>query len=434
MSDTSNDALMFKEEETQSHGASPGVGLIDFQSVPEGTQIETIPLLAADGGKSRGILYTRGGEKTVVCFSHPRGDMSRHYAIPFLLEGGFAAYNHQCRNLNNDVDTEHEKLLFDIAAGLRMLKDRGFEKIVIVGNSGGGGLYSFYQSQANTAPADRLKDTAAGEPIDLASLDMPAADGLAFMAVHPGEGIFMQRCIDPSVTNEQDPLSCDPELDMYNPANGFRAPPQQSNYSKEFLERYRAGQVARSRRIDQVARQYEAERRYWQTKMDAPGYDSLSAEEQIYIMRRATVAKYLTIYRTEANPAYLDLSLFAEGSTREVGSLIGPRPDKLNYSEGGFARYITPRAWLSSWSAGGTRAEIERNIAKIPQPTLMIIYTGDNGCFPEDNVAQMAASPAGDKTIEYCAADHYGRPLPERDLACTHLVNWLTPRFPTAKA
>ncbi|MGE4429688.1 MAG: hypothetical protein AB7E05_02980 [Sphingobium sp.] len=433
MSNATDGALMFTPEETQSHGASPGVGLIDFHSIPDDSVIETIPILSADGGKSRGILYTRGNEKTVVCFTHPRGDMSRHYAIPFLLEGGFAGYNHQCRNLNNDVDTEHEKLLFDIAAGLRELKNRGFEKIILVGNSGGGSLLSFYQSQAVKAPADRLKDTAAGEPVDLANLDMPVADGMAFMAVHPGEGVFMQRCIDPSVTDEHDPLSCDPELDMYNPANGFRIPPQISSYSKEFLAKYEAAQIARSRRIDALALQYEQERRRWQERMKQPDFDTLPVEEQIRITRHATVAKYLTIYRTEANPAYVDLSLFAEGSTRAVGSLIGPRPDKLNYSEGGFARYITPRAWLSSWSAGATRAEIERTITDITQPTLMVIYTGDNGCFPEDNLRQMAACPADDKTIEYCAADHYGQPIPERDKACTHLINWLTPRFPAAE-
>src|SRR5690606_21666776 len=160
----------------------------------------------------------------------------------------------------------------------------------LVGNSGGGSLFSFYQNQAIKPGEERLKDTPAGEPIDLASLEMPVADGMALMAVHPGEGVFMLRCIDPSVTDEDDPLSCDPELDMYNPANGFRLPPEQSSYSKEFLARYEAAQVARSRRIDALALQYEQERRRWQAKMDEPGFKDLPIEEQIYITRRATVA------------------------------------------------------------------------------------------------------------------------------------------------
>ena len=48
--------------------------------------------------------------------------------------------------------------------------------------------------------------------------------------------------LDPSVTDERDPLSADPALDPFNPVNG---PP----YSADFQRRYRAAQRMRNERI-----------------------------------------------------------------------------------------------------------------------------------------------------------------------------------------
>lgn len=143
--------------------SAPGFGLIDFATLPAGVTQEIIPLQAQDGGASRGVLYTRGGEKTVVCFMHPRADISRHYAMPALLEAGYATFGHQNRWLNNDIACIHEMLLVDIAAGVRFLKEvKGFQHVILFGNSGSGSLYGFYQAQAATAPPGRLTDTPAG--------------------------------------------------------------------------------------------------------------------------------------------------------------------------------------------------------------------------------------------------------------------------------
>jgi hypothetical protein len=416
----------------QHNVSAPGVGIIDFSSLPEGTRTSTIPFKAADGIPSRGVLYTRDGEKTVVCFSHPRADMSQHYVIPHLLEAGYAAYAHQCRGLNNDVDCEHEKIVQDLAAGFKYLKqEMGFEKLILMGNSGGGGLFTFYQEQANTPPPGRLKDTAAGEPLDLNGIDMPKADGLILMAVHPGEGVLMLRAIDPSVVDEGDPLSIDPSLDMYNPANGYREPPESSSYSKEFLERYRHAQAARIARLDARARGWIADSARYKAKMDVPSFQDLSLEDRHYIRRRALVGRYMIIYRTEANPAYCDLSLHSWESTRDIGSVSTTDPLRTNYGAGGFARYITPRAWLSSWSIS-SRANVLRNIRSIHEPLLMLSFRGDNVCFPDDNKEQFEACPAKDKTMDFIDGDHFGLPLIEREKGMKIIVEWLKERFPRA--
>src|SRR5262249_2114620 len=150
-----------------------------FDTLPPGVTHEVVALKAEDGIGSKGVLYTKGGEKTVVCIMHPRGDMSRHYAIPSLLGGGYAAFGQESRWPNNDVACIHEMLLADIAAGIKFLKEQGgFQRVVFIGNSDGGSLYSFYQAQAVTSPPGRLADTPAGDPYDLNRFQLPPGDGI----------------------------------------------------------------------------------------------------------------------------------------------------------------------------------------------------------------------------------------------------------------
>jgi hypothetical protein len=417
--------------EPQSGFGAPGVGLIDYVALPEGTTTRSISFKAPDGGSSRGILHARGGEQTVVCISHPRADMSQHYAIPQLIEAGFACYSHQCRGLNNDIDCVHEELLLDLATGYRHLKTQlGFEKIVLLGNSGGGSLFSFYQAQASKVPKERVMQSPAGDPTLFDRIEMPKADGLMFIAVHPGEGVFMLDEIDPSIPQEGDPLSVDPALDMYDPENGFREPPEPSRYSASFLECYRAAQRGRVARLDAKARGHIAEQNRYKKLLSDGYYESLPLREKIYLSRRANVGYYMTIYRTEANPAYCDLTLKSWRSTRTVGSVVGPRPDVMNYARGGHSRCITPRAWLSSWSGLSSNAAIEETIKFNEDPLLIVAFTGDHGCFPEDNKRQLDVCPSEDKEMAFSATNHFGYPLIERTKAVDLLVQWMKKRYP----
>ena len=78
-------------------------GIIAFDALPAASNHEVIRIQAEDRGESRGILYWKGGEKTVVCLMHPRADMTRHYLTPFLLEGGYAVFGQEGRWPGNDV-------------------------------------------------------------------------------------------------------------------------------------------------------------------------------------------------------------------------------------------------------------------------------------------------------------------------------------------
>lgn len=417
------------------YAAKGVVGLIGHEHTPGGTTEDIIQLKAEDGGESRGVLYSQGGEPTVVMIMHPRVDMSRHYLVPDLINSGYAVFCQEGRWTNNDAPTIHEILLADIAAGMRFLKDtKGFKQVVCVGNSGGGSLFAFYQAQASTKPPGRLIDTAAGDPYDLNAVTMPPLDGAIILAAHGGQGKYLMSSIDPSVTDETDPLSKDPALDMYNPDNGFQEPPTWTQYDPEFIERYRQSQVRRIARIDAIARRHIKEQRLYQALMAEPGFANKSFADREEITQRAVAGRYMTINRTEANLAFCDRTL--DPSTRDYGSLWSRRPDIFNYTEAGFCKIMTPRGWLSTWSGLSSRAVTGENIKTVKIPTLLLYYTSDNCIFPSLADDLLAASGAPDKELVLMEGDHFGYPNPDkpnegaRQQAGVTVASWLKERYP----
>ena len=406
---------------------------VSYAAIDSSVRQQPVSLEAVDGGIGSGILYTTGRHKTVVCFMHPKADMSRHYAIPALTAAGYAAWGQNSRWLNNDELCVHETLLLDVAAGMRFLRGRGFEHIVLIGNSGGGSLYAFYQAQAATPPPGRLTQTPAGDAVDLNGADLPVADGFIHLAAHLGEGKILMQMIDPSVTDEADALSCDPSLDPFNPDNGYRRPPESSHYGLEFVSRYRAGQRARVQRLDDIARRHLQQRNAARGAIGSADFNKRPAAEQARTLRTAVVCPYMVVYRTEGDLRGWDLSL--DPSERDAGSLFSYRPDLTNYMEFGFGRVQTPRAWLSTWSGISSNADVIKNAAKVTVPALVVYYRGDNGIFPSDACAAFEALGAPDKQLASAPGDHYGFGVGTQERtgapqALQQIVNWLRERFP----
>jgi hypothetical protein len=382
---------------------------------PPGTRCEPMLLETDDRALAQGWLYSRGGEDTVVCLMHPRADFAHHYAVPGLVERGVAVFCENSRWLNNDATLVHEVVLLDVAAGVRAMRER-YDRVVLCGNSGGGSLYTFYLYQALAPDGARLTDTAAGDPFDLNRFDLPAADAMTYLAAHVGEGHYLLAAIDPSVTDERDPVSCDPALDMYDPANGFVEPPGDTRYSSEFLTRYRDAQRARITRIDAEAKRRHQLRR---AARQQRGSGDLAAR------RRSIATDFLTVYRTDADPRGVDLTL--DPSTRDYGSLWGVRPDWINYGAVGFGRVVAPEAWLSTWSGLSSRANILETGARMTLPAIVVSYSGDNGIFPSetDEIARALATP--DVTRAEFDADHYGFPADHgREPAVAAIADWLS--------
>jgi len=384
---------------------------IDFDDIDPAVNHKVAQLYAADLIKSRGILWrpARGKPRTVVIMSHPRGDFGHHYSIPFWVEAGFAAFGFNTRYLNNDTTMLHEALMLDLAAAIRYLRDEeGFEHIVMLGNSGGGSLFSYYDAEARTPKGQRVVAPPGGGPPDLNQFDLPTADGFIILAAHPGQGKVLMRCLDAAVVDENNPLATDPALDMYDERNGFRTPPEVSRYAPEFLERYRTAQRARCTRIDSIARSHIEQARFAREYSRSAEFNSAPADRRRDASRRAMAPHYLIVYRTAANPNYLDLSL--DPSERVVGSIFAPRPDLVNYSTFGLGRIVTPDAWLSTWSGLSSYANVVRNLPKVPVPTLVVGSNGDQDIFISDVREQYELSGATDKTLAFIeGADHFMR-------------------------
>lgn len=374
---------------------------------------DLVYLEATDTGQSFGVLYrpAQREPRTAVYLMHPRGDFARHYVVPELTARGYAVFGHNSRYLNNDTDMVHERLLFDIAAGMRHLKEAGFERIVLLGNSGGGSLLAFYQSQASRHPGEQLTTTPAGERIDLSGELMPEGDVYIAVAAHLGQGRFMLGAIDPAVVDEHDPTASDPAWDMYNPANGYQPYPKPSAYDEGWLLAYRERQRDRVRRLDVIARGYLAEHAHFRAQMRRT--ESMADDAAAMITRRAWLARYMVIYRTLANPAYLDPAI--DPSHRPLGSIFLPGDPIIgNYGPGGLARVMTPRAWLSTWSGLSSQADLPDTIAHVTVPTLIVYADADCDIFPSEQRELMEKSGAADKTLcELPWADHYLHPVGE---------------------
>jgi hypothetical protein len=380
-----------------------------------------------DGASVHGVLHRLPGATTVVSITHPRQQLAHHPMIAYFLHRGVAVWTQDTRSPNNDINLVHEQAILDVAAGQVFLRDAGFAKLLVFGHSGGGTLFAYYIEQAGLAPEFRIDVTPAGRPIALSGAHMPLPDAAIFLAPHPGQGIVLRHCIDPSVVDDQDPIGVLPELDMYDPANGFAPPGTSSTYQPEFLAEYRKAQLRRIKHIDAVARELAADAA--QARVDYAGTQDPADR------RRSLIPRVITTYRTDADPRYVDLSI--EVNDRHYGSLFGRRPDLTNYGLVGFGRFTTPDAWLSTWSGLSSNAIFERCAKGVLIPTIFIEFTGDQAAFPSDYDRMFAALACTDKLRAAARGLHFGQPLTEAEptgyaSADTLLAPWLEARFELA--
>ncbi len=372
-------------------------------SLPSDVKVSVHPLQTADGAAVNGFLYAGTRTDTVLCIMHPREFLATHYLVPEILQSGCAVFTQTSRSVGNDLRLEHEIALLDVAAGTNFLRDAGFKKIILVGNSGGASLYGFYNEQSLLTPERRLERTPGGRPTGLAKARMSTVDGIVLVAPHPGQGIILQSCIDPSVTDEADPLSVDPSLDFLDENNGYRPGPAGSRYSEAFVTRYRAAQQARVERLDKIAHEHIAERMAARKRSKDGG----SRDDRV----KGVFSAAMTVWRTDADLRCWDLSI--DPSDRPIGSVWGKDPLQSNYGIVGFARFCTPESWLSTWSGISSQANLFRTAGAIQQPCLMIEYTADPILFPFVARAVFDAIGSSQKRLERLRGNHHGMALVE---------------------
>jgi pimeloyl-ACP methyl ester carboxylesterase len=214
---------------------------------------------------------------------------------------------------------------------------------------------------------------------------------------------------------------------MYHPDNGWRPWPEPCVYGADWLATYRAAQVARVARIDAIAKASIAEATDAGGRLRGLDKETDTVGWREY-RRRAVFTKYLTVYRTLADPAYLDLSI--DPDERPMGSLFAfPDPFDANYGRGGLARTMTARGWLSTWSGLSSHAKLADTMPQVRVPTMLVHPTADTEIRVWQAKEIVDAAGADDVTyLEMKGAPHYLEGHRQEALAA--VTDWLAKRFP----
>lgn len=312
-----------------------------------------------------------------LIFSHPIGGGAYLPMVTELARCGNHVIYANSRYRGNDSALIMEKVVLDLAEAIRHARERlGYERIVLGGWSGGGALSLFYEQQA-VNPSVRC--TPAGDPPDLTEQQLPAADAVLLLAAHPSRHRVLCDCIDPSLLDENDPSRRDVELDLYADA-GPRPP-----YSAAFIERYRAAQEARVRRITAWVK----------GQLSALRAGGRPHDERAFV-----------VHGTLADPRVLDPTL--DPNERQPGVSFLGDPRVVNDGPVGLARFCSLRSWLSQWSIDDANGDGVRAAADVSVPTLVVSNGADNVCTPSYATSLYEALASEDKSeLTIAQANHY---------------------------
>ena len=346
-----------------------------------------------------GVRLTPKGKpsRTLIVMMHPATALQFLPVPRALAQAGMHVLCASNRYYRNDTPLIMEKVALDLAAHMRHARQVwGYEKVVLLGWSGGGPLSLFYQSQAERPT---VTHTPSGEPVDLASAKLPPADAVMFQAANISRAVLLSEAIDPSVLDENNPDLRDPELDVFNPAN-----PNQPPYSADFIAHYRKAQLARMRR-----------RTTWVKEMLETLKKRGSKE-----MERGFVT-----HRTMADLRFVDPSV-DPNDRKPRWTHIGD-PESANSGPAGLGRFSTLRSWLSQWSVDDSNVNGLTGASAITVPLLIIENSADEACPAPDPGRIYAACGSPDKTMHVIkGATHYYQGQPQQmQEALDITTNWL---------
>ncbi len=335
--------------------------------------------------------------RTLYLFMHPSTTMNLLPMPVALAEAGLHVLCAASRYPKNDSALIMEKVALDMGAWVRWARERGgYERVILVGWSGGGSLSLFYQAQAENPT---ITDTPAGDAVDLVAAGLPRADGIVFIAAHLSRAETLTEWMDPSVTDELVPETRDKHLDIY-----AVDPEMRPLYDPAFVAEFRAAQIARNRRITAWCQD-------WLERLKRGG--------------TGEVERAFVVHRTMCDPRWLDPAL--DPNDRKPGTCYLGDPRVANAGPVGLARYTSLRSWLSQWSIDLSRAKGPDNAARIRDVPVLLVENSADDAVPATHCPAIR-SALGTKDMEYVlikGATHYylGQPAELRQCIDT-VIGW----------
>lgn len=411
-------------------------------------------------GRVDGVLR-RGARRSpaVVLQTHPRLPSDQNLTVwpmeTLPLHGvDTFAYNNRYANstAGTELITVWEDIALDVAAAVAEMRAQGYRTVLLYGFSAGGPTVVYYQHVAERGNA-AFNDGAAlsgfiGFVAGGRERRLPAVDGLILQNSTTGTGYSFLARLDGAIVDEATARR-DPDLDPFEPANGYDLETGAATYSSEFLRRYyRAQAVRMNRLIDQAQARRE---------------DVLAGRG------RFLEDELVTIAGIRAEPASIDLGLSSR--TREAWPIFpggsptiarsdravvsGYRRRNLSFRDGGtvhtlrsFLSYRAVRVDPDRYDPEASRAEdggvdlrssnstTAACLAGTTVPLLVTAGTADTQVhLPHAEMAYHAAAATADRSVAIIAgAEHDLSPAGPGvgDTRAAHLevlVSWIHDRF-----
>ena len=179
--------------------------------------------------------------RTAFVLCHSDDDYIEFLPAPELAKRGYTVIATHVRESQIPLE---EKML-QVGQVVDFIKNYpGIDKVLLLGHSGGATLMSAYQNVAENGNATFQGPERIYKLPEIAKLT--PADGVVLMDSNYGNGAMSLMSIDPAIVDENTGEK-DPELDLYNPANGFD--PEGCHYSDAFMRKFWTAQAERMNRL-----------------------------------------------------------------------------------------------------------------------------------------------------------------------------------------
>ncbi len=304
------------------------------------------PIFVQLPGRAKAALYmpdSGPAPHVGIVVTHRTGNTMSGLQNVELPKRGFMVLGLNSRFENNEASVMWEDIALDVKSAVEYLRrQQGITKVLLYGGSGGGPTMSFYQAVAERGPSYCQGPDKLVQCTD-ALANLPPADGVIFRDPHPGNSVNAVRSLNGAVLGESNPHEIDPDLDPFNPRNGFN-PNGPSKYSEEFKERYFQAQSDRMNRlVDAALAKLEQMEQGMGTFPD----------DAVLLIPRGIGARLMQLDPSIHHSTVKPQKLLQNDGTVSVQIIESVRPPFLNQKEANATfnegtRFLTLRSFLSA--------------------------------------------------------------------------------------